>query len=627
MKIKLLYLLLFCGTGMFAQEKLSLETLGAFKEQAGNWQLVGDVAMDRNIDIHQKPEAAEGNKRKRKKKKESATILAPMTFKEGTGILLNNFQEGKKDNLYTNWEHGDIYLEMEVMLPKGSNSGIYLQGMYELQLCDSWGVTNPKFSDIGGIYRNWESEPGKIFHGIAPLSNAAKAPGLWQELRIHFQAPRFAADGSKTSNAKFVSVFLNGQLIHSNVEVPLPTGGAISNREVAKGPLMIQGDHGAVAFRNIRYRSMTDSDVKVSSVSYKTYKGDFKGLEDLEGAKTASEGTVELIDINVVGEEDSYGAIFSGNLEIPVEDTYLFHIGYTGGAEFLLDGKSVAINNSSDAAGTLTAEAELTPGKHSFEIKNVKNAGWRAPRLGLAISTATTNPLEANAFNSFPPNINSVSPIYVEPGARPRLLRGFVSFKGSGKRLSHTIAVGTPKGINYVYDLGSANIIGLWRGNFVDATPMWHDRGNGSFNPRGAVQWTFLNQPIAQLENLTTSFPTTGERPDFISKGYRLDAKTGLPIFKHLYKGVEIENGIRPDSTNTYLINEINFSKAELTDHYCKLAEGKIEKLADGSYAIDDRQYYINLLSEQLPTIREVQGTSELLVPVNGSSIKYEIIW
>ena len=65
--------------------------------------------------------------------------------------------------LVTKWDHGDLLLELDVLLPKGSNSGIYFQGRYELQLKDSWGVKNPLGSDMGGFHNNWEKDPDKIF--------------------------------------------------------------------------------------------------------------------------------------------------------------------------------------------------------------------------------------------------------------------------------------------------------------------------------------------------------------------------------------------------------------------------------------------------------------------------------
>jgi hypothetical protein len=243
------------------------------------------------------------------------------------------------------------------------------------------------------------------------------------------------------------------------------------------------------------------------------------------------------------------------------------------------------------------------------------------------MESTSTNLKKFHVSDSYLPRNTTVSPILVDADANPRMLRGFVNFKGNGKRLSHTIGVGTPTGVNFVYDLGAANLIGMWRGNFVDATPMWHNRGDGSFNPRGAVNWTFLNQPIAQLETPNSAFPETGTAPNFISKGYRIDKNNGLPIFKNDYNGVAIENKIVTDNMGTYLIQEISFSKKGLTNWYLKLASGPIEKAADGTYVIGEKQYYINMLSDQAPVIRKVEGETELVLKIDGSPIKYEIIW
>jgi hypothetical protein len=126
------------------------------------------------------------------------------------------------------------------MVPKGSNSGIYLMGSYEVQILDSYGVKKVGPGDLGGLYG-----------AAAPRVNASKKPGEWQKFVIEFQAPRFE-DGKKTANAKFVKVTLNEQVIHENVEMKGVTGGNITGKEVPAGPLMFQGDHGPVAFRNIR---------------------------------------------------------------------------------------------------------------------------------------------------------------------------------------------------------------------------------------------------------------------------------------------------------------------------------------------------------------------------------------
>ena len=65
-------------------------------------------------------------------------------------------------------------------------------------------------------------------------------------------ALQFDAEGKKTANAKFLKIELNGKILHENVELKGSTGGALRNKEVARGPIMFQGDHGAVAFRNLK---------------------------------------------------------------------------------------------------------------------------------------------------------------------------------------------------------------------------------------------------------------------------------------------------------------------------------------------------------------------------------------
>src|SRR5262249_40385789 len=92
--------------------------------------------------------------------------------------------------------------------------------------------------------------------GIAPRVNAARPAGEWQTLEITFRAPRFNPAGERTEKARFVKVVLNGQVIHDNVELNWPTGNNWRNKELAEGPLLFQGDHGPVAFRNVRVRAL-----------------------------------------------------------------------------------------------------------------------------------------------------------------------------------------------------------------------------------------------------------------------------------------------------------------------------------------------------------------------------------
>jgi hypothetical protein len=170
---------------------------------------------------------------------------------QGVGVLANG-PDGRTVDLLSRLEHGDAEVHVEFMVPKGSNSGVYLQGRYEVQIFDSWGVEDPGFADCGGIYQRWVDERG--FEGHPPRENASRPPGEWQSFDIVFRAPRFDASGKKTENARFVKVVHNGVVVHENVEVTGPTRAAAFDDEKPLGPLMLQGDHGPVAYRNVRVR-------------------------------------------------------------------------------------------------------------------------------------------------------------------------------------------------------------------------------------------------------------------------------------------------------------------------------------------------------------------------------------
>lgn len=179
----------------------------------------------------------------------------------GTGVVAS-LQRSGIPNLVSKQKFGDCEVQMEFLIAKGSNSGIKLQQRYEIQLYDSHGKDKLTAKDCGGIYPHWVPRgDGKgikyIDEGILPQTNATKPAGEWQTLSMVFKAPRFDDEGNKTENGKFQTVTLNGQVIHRDVEVDSPTGNASTPMpEVAEAPLMLQLDHGAVAFRRVRVKPL-----------------------------------------------------------------------------------------------------------------------------------------------------------------------------------------------------------------------------------------------------------------------------------------------------------------------------------------------------------------------------------
>ncbi len=205
----------------------------SFKGPLGKWFAAGDVAL----------KGKDGRR---------------LEGKDGKGVFVNG-PDGRERDLFTKEEFGDVEIAFEFNLARGSNSGVKFHGLYEIQLCDSFNKKGDLTgSDCGGIYPRANLLPTykHIDKGIAPKVNACKAPGEWQALSAVFLAPRFA-DGKKTANARIVKATLNGRVIHEGQELATPTGHNWSKKEMEKGPLMLQGDHGPVAFRNVRVRPYT----------------------------------------------------------------------------------------------------------------------------------------------------------------------------------------------------------------------------------------------------------------------------------------------------------------------------------------------------------------------------------
>jgi hypothetical protein len=157
-------------------------------------------------------------------------------------------------DIYTKQTFSDFQLHVEFRVPnmadasgqgKG-NSGVYLQGKYEIQVLDSFGIPNPTMGDCGGFY------------SVAPpLTNACKKAEKWQSYDLYFWAPRFDA-GGKLIQPGYVTAYQNDILIHSNrpFEGRITTSGM--EGDVTKpGPVLLQ-DHGnRVRFRNVWLFPMT----------------------------------------------------------------------------------------------------------------------------------------------------------------------------------------------------------------------------------------------------------------------------------------------------------------------------------------------------------------------------------
>ncbi|CAL1518840.1 hypothetical protein MMC2321_02585 [Chitinophaga sp. MM2321] len=443
---------------------ISLDDLNAFENPGKNWI----VAADAWGNYTQKGELEK--------------------IKEGKGVVINHPSEKNRTQLTTKQQFGDIEIALDFMMAKGSNSGVYLQGKYEVQLLDSWTKPVPTAGDCGGIYQRWDhSRPAgyKGYEGIAPLQNACRAPGLWQQLVIKFRAPRFNAQGNKIANARFEEVYLNGVLVQSQVEVTGPTRSpSLSDKENAQGPLLLQGDHGKVAFRNIRYRPLNIISVKL-------------------------------------------------------------------------------------------------PNK---------------------------------------------APIIITPNQHPYLLRSFMEF--GGKKLTNVISMGDQLGLNYSYDLKEGSLFQVWRGRFLDATDMWHSRGQGQFAvPLGSIV-PFSGAPsIAALSDKNEPWPDSVTFDELQDEGYELD-KERIPTFSYVIKGTAVKDRIAPDPDQTGFVRTITIINPAANLYGRIISAGTIEQLSKELYRVNG-SCYIRLDKRYRPQIRQTKEGTEMLVSLADPKIPltYSIIW
>jgi hypothetical protein len=209
---------------------LSENNAGVWKENGtgwGNqWQMVGQAWLDRNGDS--------------------------IAREQGKGTLY--YSKSKSGSmLVTNREHGDCVLHAEVLLGPDGETGIYMQGRYEIELLDSYEQALSGTQKTMGAITCGIGE-GSVVEGLAPSYNAANPAGSWNMVDIQFQAARFNWLGKKTKPAMIKSVRINGVEVQRNIELKKASVGAIDGKESSFGPLVLAGKGSTVAFRNVVMR-------------------------------------------------------------------------------------------------------------------------------------------------------------------------------------------------------------------------------------------------------------------------------------------------------------------------------------------------------------------------------------
>jgi hypothetical protein len=573
-------------------QQVVLSDLSSFRNPTANWQLAGSVVADPEVK-YSLAKSAEGN-----------------------GVLVNLPLPDPKQSkdVYSVFEHGDADIELEFMMAKESNSGIYLQGRYEVQLLDSWGKKVASAGDCGGIYERWdETRPDgqKGYQGYAPRQNASRVPGVWQKLRISFQAPRFDKSGKKIENARVLSIHLNGLLIHENVELTGPTRGGMGNNEVAKGPLRFQGDHGPVAFRNIVINPFETPAPVLSELKYRVLDGRVLTKDALGEAKQVQEGASSRIDYTVSSLTNDYVIRYTGKIRIPVKGNYRFSGAFWGGyGNLIIDGKEIFPFSSWHQS---SREVELPAGDLTFDYLYSKvNEGDR-PGFGLMVSGPGIRQTVLHEVGSV--NAARVSnPILLEPARETALHRSFIDFEG--KRLPYGLSVGTVGGTNYSVNLANGALLRVWKGDFLNVTPMWLDRGNGTSVPLGSAVNLKDSPQVVRVNNQPVQA--------YLLKGYKVD-EDNYPTLLYTVNQVGFEDRIDVATSGKFIERTLSADVAGTKFSFEVASGAEIVRQPSGLYQIDGA-YFVRMAEGSEGKVTLQDGLQVLSVEAEGK-VSYQLIW
>ena len=574
------------------------EMLNSQSVEAANWRTAGGVYAN-----HQR--------------------LGHLEPTEGQGVLVNLPDDQHQSDLTTSWEHADLDLSLDFMLPKGGHSRLFLQGRYAIELVDSWGKDSVGSDDSGAIAQH------------APRLNAGRAPGLWQHLDIKFRAPRFNENGQKTTNAQFNEVILNGSVIQQDVVVEAPSPGAPMGDEKGQGPLVVSGSGSALALQNINYKSYGNDRIQLQDLRYQLYAGTFDDPAVLEAAEPLKQGPADSLSFLLKEDYEKFALVFEGSMNVPSDGEYLFTLRTAGPSWLYVDGEEATSNQRAeymDQPGYY--HATLEAGAHPFRLVYTKSVLKWVNGLSLFAEGPhlRQQALHAQGTSRL---AQQITPILVSAEEQPVLQRGF--FYHGDQKKTHCVLVGLPTKMNYAVDLRTGALLSAWNGDFVDVTQMWHERGEPqTAQPRGNVLELSAKPAFARLSDRTAVWPdsVSFDDPYLQTQGYTLDT-TGAPVFHYQLGEASVDEYFHPGTGGRSLVREISctFGDAGAGPVYCLLGEGeRVEALPDGSYGMDGQRYYLSVNTQNAAVrTRRDQGKEQLLAtltPQGGkASLQYTIVW
>jgi hypothetical protein len=385
--------------------------------------------------------------------------------------------------------------------------------------------------------------------------------------------------------------------------------------------LRFQGDHGSLAFRNIVLTSFDQPAAELQNLSYEVNYDPYNPEANPKDLPVQDKGELNELTWEFLKQPNEYVYTITGDIIAPNDGKYTFTQYSSSNNSLKIDGVMVIENQYTGANDGRSASIELNAGKHTLEFYNAKYDGWMRPALGLFVSGPGFREKALNSPSSMLGN-KPADPILILKDDYDNL-RSFMGFTEDGKRkrVTHAISVSTPAGIHFTYDLDKGALLQAWRGQFLNATPMWDSRGDGSSRPLGAI--TPFNDDLTISDKLPAIWPSDTVGSGYRPLGYSLDDEN-IPTFRYQIYGNKVSDHI--EVAEKQKLKRI-ISVDSDAPFAARLAEGySIEKIEEGLYAINDKSWFVEIPDAEGISQRSSDGKSELIVIAKGK-LTYNILF
>lgn len=503
-------------------------------------------------------------------------------------------------------EHGVLTVAFSIKLSQDAHARLLIAGRHAVEL------------------------PSLVVDGIQDREmDIALNTGVYQDLEVAYLPAR------EDAPALLAALYLNGNLVY--YQRPLPT----VESDAGEG-LKIELQEGTATVENLRTQNQAGRSSSLTSdgtvvlnlplIRYEYYPidGSPDFVNDLGSRTPTKEGYISRFDLPAIREQpQDYAVRFSAELDIPQAGEYTFTVLTPAKARLYIDDRLVVDANGAEDSWQSEGGIELSEGSHQFRIDHYQDVGWNRINLTYTGPNGEVAPLNdmTEGRSIARPVVDEV--VALETDDRPYLLRSFLNFPPTRvydytEKRTHVVSVGEADGPHYSYDLRAGNLLQVWRGDFLDVSQMWVDRGQPqTARALGAVtafdgksgwssevdQW---GDTLAELRHLR----------------YEL-SDSGQPTFIFGEDDVEVSDRILPNPSGG-LTRTLRYREGG-EQRFAQLAAARtIRELGPGTFELRGPGVNLEVTDMAAGGLRLLRGDGiERLVAElpPGESVTYEISW